>query len=396
LAISALSQRSHSQMSVYSAFDNTGPLPMDICPSPSLALPLSTLQFSSPLITVAPQAYVLQTQFGNQVLIPQYQPMVLCSSPVQQLHCASPVPSLISQPPSPVQQPISTVHQTFFQSPSPQPCFSISQPVVSENCGPASRSHSVESVPTFQRLFAFDEIQEDLLKKWSVQNLRHELSLAMNRALNRFDLNYDIHFVRSPDKKEKKVTIEWRVESEILVLVQHLVERKGFEALLTCELARIDNFNTYLSRGKQLTIINEGWAVLNALKDTLVSRNRRLDTLLSTPLENRFDEEVYETLFKVSEDAQGNALRGKTVLGVRFKLLQEFFIMTEFINAVKQRFGTFRRSTMIVSSKKGTQKKGWSLYIDVATEISNEDCQQLAKQFGLPTKRVFVAQERGK
>jgi len=367
---------------------------MDTCTS--LAFQSGSLQYSPVVMTVqcGMQIFFLtQPQYVNYPSYPT--PMVLCPSPPIQIQCHSPVQTqLFSQPPSPDHQPIQNTNQTFaFQSPS-QPCFTpgqIFQPA--ENCGPASRSHSAESAPSFLRFYGFDEIQEDFMKKFSTHDLKSELDLAMKRALNRNDLNFDVYIFRSP---EKKVTIEWRVDSEYLALVQPQVQRKDFEARLTCELAKIDggSFNVYLSRGKQLTIINQGWSVLRALRHSLVSRHGRLQQLLATPEEDYFVEEVYQKLFKVSEVARGNALRGSTVLGVRFKLLQEFFNMTDFIEGVQQHFGTCRRSTMIVSSKKGTQKKGWSIYLDVGTQITNEDCQKLAEQFGLPLKRVFVAQEK--
>jgi len=363
------------------------PTPMVLCSSPPIQIqchsPVQTQLFSQP-----PSPDHQPIQITNQTFAFQ-SPKYKCHSPVQT--------QLFSQPPSPDHQPIQNTNQTFaFQSPS-QPCFTpgqIFQPA--ENCGPASRSHSAESAPSFLRFYAFDEIQEDFMKKFSTHDLKSELDLAMKRALNRNDLNFDVYIFRSPEKKEKKVTIEWRVDSEYLALVQPQVQRKDFEARLTCELAKIDggSFNVYLSRGKQLTIIRQGWSVLRALQHSLVSKHGRLQQLLATPEEDWFVEEVYQKLFKVSEDARGNALRGSTVLGVRFKLLQEFFNMTNFIEGVQQHFGTFRRSTMIVSSKKGTQKKGWSIYLDVGTQITNEDCQKLAEQFGLPLKRVFVAQEK--
>jgi len=230
---------------------------------------------------------------------------------ITQIISQSPSPDL--QPLQPL-QPIQPVNQTFYQSPSPQPSkwISVGESVVSENCGPASRSHSVESIPTFQLLFALYEFPEEVLHKYSSQTLEYHFGLAMKRALDRPNLHFDIVF-RPLEFHDKKIIIEWRVETESLRLVQHQVERKGFEEALTCELAKIDNgsFNVYLSRGKQLTIINEGWALLRALKDSLVSRNRRLEKLLATPKDKWFYEEAFETLFKVSEDAPGNALRGK-------------------------------------------------------------------------------------
>merc|ERR1712217_867927 len=98
--------------------------------------------------------------------------------------------------------------------------------------------------------------------------------------------------------------------------------RRDFQKKLICELAKIDNgtFNAYLSGAKQLTIINEGWSCLLKFKDVLLSRNGTLGGLLAVPEEDRFEEESIKNLYKVSEDEQGKALRGATVVGVRFKL----------------------------------------------------------------------------
>jgi len=143
-------------------------------------------------------------------------------------------------------------------------------------------------------------------------------------------------------------------------------------------MTKIDggSFGAHLNRGKQLTIINEGWSCLEALQDSIISRGLK-DKLLNLADEQRFDDEVVEDLYAVSTDEKGNALRGRTVCVARFKLLQDILKMRTFVDEVKQRVPIIS-STMIASLKKAKQYKGWSLYLDVATKENVQIVTQIA------------------
>jgi len=241
------------------------------------------------------------------------------------------------------------------------------------------------------KLWTFEINQSKTSLEQIKERYEYLLVDAIRKVLNLPNLNTTVHFINSP---KKIVTVEWFVDTERCDYphIRQQTNRKDFEPRLICELAKVDggSFGTFLNRGKQLTIVNEGWSVLEELQNSLLSKGGKKEKLLALPTEDRFDEEVVEVLYKVSEDSKGNALRGSTVCCARFKLLQDIWKMREFVKLVKP---YIQRSTMIVSLKKDKQYKGWSLYLDVGSEQNVQGVMQLANRCNFKRTEVFVAVE---
>lgn len=122
------------------------------------------------------------------------------------------------------------------------------------------------------------------------------------------------------------------------------------------------------------------------------SRNGTLGRLLAVAEEDRFEEEAIKNLYKVSEDEQGKALRGPTVVGVRFKLQSDILKMPKFVEQIKASVG-IQRATMIASLKTHKQYKGWSVYLDVGTEENVKLVEEVSARFGFEKTKVFVAED---
>jgi len=320
-----------------------------------------------------------------------------------------------SAPPSPVQYQSQTQFIPLLATPSPSPPrYDVGmnvkiqpQPImvgsqVSSSCmsstgggagSAGSQSSDGNSMP-LREFYSFNIVKQKASILDMVTRYEQGLAKAMRTSLQTPSVEFSIHLI--PSKKNKNITIQWIVNQEKFDFagLKRRTLRRDFQKKLICELAKIDNgtFNTYLSGAKQLTIINEGWSCLLKLKNILISRNGTLDRLLAVPEEDRFEEEAIKNLYKVSQDEQGKALRGPTVVGVRFKLQSDILKMPEFVESIKACVG-ISRATMIASLKTHKQYKGWSVYLDVGTEKNVERVEDIAQKFGFEKTKVFVAED---
>jgi len=255
-------------------------------------------------------------------------------------------------------------------------------------------SQSSEGSSMLREFYSFNIVKQKA-SIGDMMNLYEEgLVKAMRNTLQIPSVQFAIHLI--PSKKNKNITVQWILNQEKFnhgTLKQRTL-RRDFQKKLICELAKIDggSFNSYLSGAKQLTIINEGWSCLLNLKDTLISRNGALNRLLAVPEVDRFGEEAMKNLYKVSEDVKGQALRGTTVVGVRFKLQSDILKMPIFVEEVKNSVG-IARATMIASLKTQKQYKGWSVYLDVGTLENVKLVEEIARNFEFEKTKAFVAED---
>jgi len=255
-------------------------------------------------------------------------------------------------------------------------------------------SQSSDGNSMLREFYSFNIVKQKASILEMVSRYEDGLARAMRNTLQIPNIEFSIHLI--PSKKNKNITVQWILNQEKydFCLLKHRTMRRDFQKKLICELAKIDNgsFNTYLSGAKQLTIINEGWSCLLKLKDTLISRNGTLGRLLAVAEEDRFEEDAIKNLYKVSEDEQGKALRGPTVVGVRFKLQSDILKMPKFVEQIKASVG-IQRATMIASLKTHKQYKGWSVYLDVGTEENVKLVEEISARFGFEKTKVFVAED---
>lgn len=377
---------------------------------------------------VVPQTLPLQQFSLNSIPYSAPSPVPYqCASPVPFPQSQSPVqfqtqtpvqfqqPAQMS-PPSPILQ--YTTPQTQFipimpthPSPSPprfdmgvqqmqlvdSPVSALVEPVQSSTTSISvggAGSQSSEGSSMLREFYSFNIVKQKA-SIGDMMNLYEEgLVKAMRNTLQIPSVQFSIHLI--PSKKNKNITVQWILNQEKFdfgTLKQRTL-RRDFQKKLICELAKIDggSFNSYLSGAKQLTIINEGWSCLLKLKDTLISRNGALNRLLAVPEVDRFGEEAIKNLYKVSEDVKGQALRGTTVVGVRFKLQSDILKMPKFVDEVKKSVG-IARATMIASLKTQKQYKGWSVYLDVGTVENVKLVEQIARNFEFEKTKAFVAED---
>lgn len=317
-----------------------------------------------------------------QPVYPQVQQQSMSPSPPQQLNVGPPSPPLYH-----VQQP------QFAPSLSPElvPVQKHAQFTPAEPSGPSCLSYSTESIPSLVKVYALEINQsKDSVEKVK-ERYEHAVVDAFGMVLGYPNLNLTVRFINSP---KKIITLEWCIRGNCdFNYIKQRTNRRDFEPKLICALTKVDDgsFGTYLNRGKQLTIVNEGWAVLAALQNSIISRGSK-EELLALPEEQRFDKNVVKKLFGVSADSKGNALRGSTVCCTRFKSMQDILKMKKFVDLVQEHYFV-QKSTMIVSLKKKEQYKGWLLYLDVGTEANVEGVKQLANQCNFKNTEVLVAIE---
>jgi len=222
-----------------------------------------------------------------------------------------------------------------------------------------------------------------------------ELSNALNNVFG-FTRGNRINFCVSPCPQVDN-GIQWSVPKELFSneMMKKVGQEEYFDNQLKCELAKIGEaceFNKHLTGAKQLTIINEGRRSIQVLDHLLHSTNGRKERVLNTREEDKFEEENKSDVLEVSLDEQGKALRGPHVAGLRFKLLQDIFKMTDFLAEVKK-YGIISRATMIASLKTQKQYKGWSVYLDVGCEENYRLVEGIAENFGFKKTKVFVAHD---
>lgn len=384
------------------------------------------LQTIQPLPYMLPQAVPLQQFSLNSIPYSttpapvQYQqcpsPVYQSPSPVHfqtqqpvQYQAPAPTPAMHFNPPSPVLQ-FNTQPQfiPMMTSPSPSPPrfemgvqkMQLETQVVPENIATTSvslggaGSQSSDGSSMLREFYSFNIVKQKASIGEMMSLYEEGLVKAMKNTLQIPSVQFSIHLI--PSKKNKNITVQWILNQEKFdysILKQRSM-RRDFQKKLICELAKIDNgsFNSYLSGAKQLTIINEGWSCLLTLKDTLISRNGALNRLLAVPEVDRFGEEAIKNLYKVSEDVKGQALRGTTVVGVRFKLQSDILKMPKFVEEVKNTVG-IDRATMIASLKTQKQYKGWSVYLDVGTTENVKLVEEIAESFCFEKTKAFVAED---
>lgn len=201
---------------------------------------------------------------------------------------------------------------------------------------------------------------------------------------------------RKKKKSSSEIEISWYVNtsSSDFARLRKRIDSNDFENSLSCELAKISNFNKYLDGAKQLTIIDMGYKACQLLQHKLTNPNGELCELLNTPPEERFEENCRTMLYRVCDDAKGNALRGKHVVGIRFKQQEHILKMDQFLQTILENVHV-ERATMIASLKKNQQYKGWSLYLDVENDAGTEAVMNICTEYGftLRPKQCFIAED---
>jgi len=335
-------------------------------------------------------SYTSHVQLSQTQFLPFLPP--LCYVLIQQPFCPQPPPSqeLQSQfipSPSPPRQTYQVVTQTHRSSLPSMACDSS----VSLG-GAGSQTSDVNSA--LRKFYSYDVAAQKL----SIGEMQTRFAQGMVRAMrNTLQLPSTQFVIRIiPSETKKNFTIQWILVEEKFdhANVKHRSTRQDFQKKLICELAKIDDgrFNKHLSGAKQLTIINEGWACLFLLQEVLISPNGTLRRLLDVQPEDRFEDEAMTNLYKVSADEGGNALRGPTVVGIRFKQQLDIVKMPTFVEEVKASM-TIKTATMIASLKTQKQYKGWSVYLDVGTVENVQRVKDISQKYGFEKAKVFVAED---
>lgn len=370
--------------------------------------PLQQFSLNSiPYSTPSPVPYQCQTpvsypqsqspvHFQTQTPV-QFQPPAQLSPPSPILQFTTPQPQFIPFVPtssaSPPRFDMGVQQMQLVDSPVNALVEPIESSTTSFSVGGAG-SQSSEGSSMLREFYSFNIVKQKASIGDMMNVYEEGLVKAMRNTLQIPSVQFSIHLI--PSKKNKNITVQWILNQEKFdygTLKQRTL-RRNFQKKLICELAKIDggSFNSYLSGAKQLTIINEGWSCLLKLKDTLISRNGALNRLLAVPEVDRFGEEAIKNLYKVSEDVKGQALRGTTVVGVRFKLQSDILKMPKFVEEVKNSVG-ISRATMIASLKTQKQYKGWSVYLDVGTVENVKLVEEIARNFEFEKTKAFVAED---
>jgi len=355
------------------------PLPLQLQLEP-IPLSLNTFPCTS-------HVQQFQTQFLPFLPPPYY---VL----IQQPFCPQPPPSqeLQSQfipfipspsPPRQTYQDVTQIHRLSLPSLACDSSVSLG--------GAGSQTSDVNS--ELRKFYSFD-VAAQSVSIGEMHRFGQGLVRAMRNTLQLPSTQFVIRII--PSETKKNFTIQWILNEEKFdhANVKHRSTRQDFQKKLICELAKIDDgrFNKHLSGAKQLTIINEGWACLFLLQEVLISPNGTLRRLLDVRPEDRFEDEAMTNLYKVSADEGGKALRGPTVVGIRFKQQPDIIKMPTFVEEVKASM-TIKTATMIASLKTQKQYKGWSVYLDVGTVENVQRVEEISQKYGFEKAKVFVAED---
>jgi len=295
--------------------------------------------------------------------------------------------------------PLYTSGGSAHTTPNTSPCLRGMSPPCSlssfssdsqvENCETLSVTRVVPSQKTSLEQFA---------SLYRIE-LAKALSNVLGNILHKGELSVDFAEKRKRKKSSSEFEIRWNYTTACPATFQrvsNLVNQKDFEDSLTCEMATIQDgsFNKYLDGAKQLTIIHMGYLAVQRLNYRLTNPNGELPKILATPFEERFGESCRDLLYKVCDDQKGNALRGKFVIGIRFKRATMIASLDAFLQNVLAKVQV-DRATMIASLKKNNQYKGWSLYLDVHNQAGTDAVMQIAESFGftLRPKQCFIAEE---
>lgn len=365
-------------------------------------------------LQLVPYDMPIQIVYDQQPFIQPMLPLVLntipFTHPVQQSQIQY-IPS--PSPPCFIHQGVqmerlSPPRMAFVRTPSPSTPRHIDQRVTQERLSqPRMACESYKSMsaggagtetsdaePVLREFYRLDITKQKASSGEIQSRFEQGLVRAMLNTLQLQDLQFLIHIISS--KTKSTCTIQWILNEEKCdyANLELSTMRPDFQKKLICELAKIGDgrFNKYLSGAKQLAIINGGWLCLDLLKDVLISKNGTLRRLLAVRQEDRFEEEAFTDLYKVSADEQGKALRGPTVVGVRFKQQSDIMKMPKFIEEVKNSM-KIKAATMIASLKTQRQYKGWSVYLDVDTVENVRRVEEISQKCGFEKARAFVAED---
>lgn len=227
---------------------------------------------------------------------------------------------------------------------------------------------------------------------------QQKLEEAMGGLLGTVNLVVRLQLAGKARKFPKEFEIQWYCFDEEFSNLRPRIQRIDFQDSLFCELVKIDGgaFNKFLDGAKQKTLIDQGYRSAKVLKGALFNGNNEddLQELQKIPEEQRFGSECRELLQRIGEDKKGNALRGPSVVGLRFKLQKDILLMQRFLLAVQEQLGV-SKATMIPSLKKNRQFKGWSVYLAMETSARVEAVFRLAETHlgRLDGSQCFVAQD---
>jgi len=361
--------------------------PCQLQPCQPLQLQLEPIPLSLNTFPYTSHVQQIQTQFVPFLPPPYY---VL----IQQPFCPQPPPSqeLQSQftpfipspsPPRQTYQDVTQIHRLSLPSLACDSSVSLG--------GAGSQTSDVNS--ELRKFYSFD-VAAQKVSIGEMDSFEQGLVRAMRNTLQLPSTQFVVRII--PAETKKNFTIQWMLNEEKFdhANVKHRSTRQDFQKKLICELAKIDDgrFNKHLSGAKQLTIINEGWACLFLLQEVLISPNGTLRRLLDVRPEDRFEDEAMTNLYKVSADEGGKALRGPTVVGIRFKQQPDIIKMPTFVEEVKASM-TIKRATMIASLKTQKQYKGWSVYLDVGTVENVQRVEEISQKYGFEKAKIFVAED---
>lgn len=228
---------------------------------------------------------------------------------------------------------------------------------------------------------------------------QQKLEEAMRKLLGTSNLVVRLQVAGKARRSPKEFEIQWYCFEEEFTSLRPRIQRKDFQDSLFCQLVKIDDgaFNKFLDGAKQKTIIDKGYRSAKILMHALFNGYNGVDLheLQNIPEEQRFGARCQEILHRIGDDRKGNALRGPSVVGLRFKLQKDILLMDRFLLAVQEQLGV-SKATMIPSLKKNKQYKGWSVYLAMETPARVEAVFRLCEShFGrLDSSQCFVAQDK--
>lgn len=373
------------QMPVYETPNSTNYL---------LNMPLSCSDSSNQgrVLTIPPVVPPLVTPFTN-------------SRPI------SPILSTVSVPPAmmtpvPIPAPLvarltlPTGPAVFQPTPSPSPTFgpipdllsNTPSPVFAPIQEPCMVQNAQPDLSQCQVLYELSIIKHQATVHSISQNYAGEIADAMRNVLQT-DVWYLFVVVTLSDKS---MTIQWCVHEFFFEFLVKKTLIKDFDKRLICELAHVGNgeFNKHLHGSKQLAIINEGYACFHRLREALESHNEAKDRLFNSCIEDKFDEENVQDLFRVCEAPRGMALRGKNVVGGHFRG-GDVLKLNQFLDVIEATTGEkISKATMIPSMKGKAQYKGWSIYVETPSAEYVERIKEACETCSFEKAGIFTAVDK--
>jgi len=329
---------------------------------------------------------------------PQFQPVLAPSPQFQPAVSPSVSPAFTPE------------YMVLANSPSPSSDVAMTPshlnvPLENLNLGASIQNIQNEPVPTVE---AVQNVQVDpqcetffelpiIKHQATVQSISQDHGAELADAM-RYVLGLDIYylFVRVV-QSDKAMNIQWCAHPAFcdFVAIRELTRAKDFEKRLICRLARVGggDFNRHLHGSKQLTIVNEGYRLVDKLGRALMSFNDCLDHVLGVPEKDQFDEANKRALFSVCEAPRGQALRGRNVVGAHFRG-GDVLKLTDYVETVENVMGEVRKATMIPSMKGKAQYKGWSIYIETPSEQHVQAIINACQQCNFQKVEIFTAVDK--